>query len=98
MQAEERVAPAAMRLQGMSLRAIGSALGSSPGTLSRELSRSSIAGEYVSRTAQAASQARRTHARPASKLDPNGPAWPLAADMLGWRWSPQQIAHTLRRI
>jgi IS30 family transposase len=37
MQAEERVALAAMRLQGMSLRAIGSALGRSPGTLSREL-------------------------------------------------------------
>jgi IS30 family transposase len=57
MQAEERVALAAMRLQGMSLRAIGSALGRSPGTLSRELSRNSTAGQYASRTAQAAYQA-----------------------------------------
>jgi IS30 family transposase len=98
MQAEERVALAAMRLQGMSLRAIGSALGRSPGTLSRELSRNSTAGQYASRTAQAAYQARRTHARPIRKLDPNGPAWPLVAHMLGWLWSPQQIAHTLRSM
>ena len=37
MQAEERVALAAMTLQGMSLRRIASALGRSPSTLSREL-------------------------------------------------------------
>jgi IS30 family transposase len=98
MRAEERVALAAMRLQGMSLRAIGSALGRRPGTDSRELLRNSTAGAYASRTAQAACQARRASARPPRKLDPNGPAWPLVAHMLGWLWSPQQIAHTLRSM
>lgn len=98
MQAEERVALAAMRLQGMSLRAIGSALGRSPGTLSRELSRNSTQGVYVSRLAQASSQTRRSRARPARKLDLDGPAWPLVAHMLGWLWSPQQIARTLRAM
>ena len=37
MQAEERMALAAMKLQGLSLRTIASALGRSPSTLSREL-------------------------------------------------------------
>jgi IS30 family transposase len=96
MQAGERVALATMRLQSISLRATGSALGRRPGILSRELSRKSTKGAYASRTAQAACQARRTSAWPVRKLDPNGPAWPLMAHMLGWLWSPQQIAHTLR--
>ena len=82
----------------MSLRAIGSALGRDTGTLSHELSRNSTAGAYASRTAQAACRARRTGARPVRKLDPNGPVWPLVAHMLGWLWSPQQIAHTPRTM
>ena len=48
MQAEERVALASMKLQGMSLRAIGSALGRSPRTLGREVSRNSCGGAYIS--------------------------------------------------
>lgn len=47
IQAEERMALAAMRPQGMSLRAIGSALGRSPDTLSRELLRNSSGGAYA---------------------------------------------------
>ena len=39
MQAEERLALAAMRLQGMSLRATGIAMKRSPATLSREVAR-----------------------------------------------------------
>jgi len=98
MQAEERVALAAMRLQGMSLRAIGNAMKRSPATLSRELARNSSAGAYVSRTAQSSCDARRAKARPALKLDPDGPLWPLVSHMLGWLWSPQQIAQTLRTM
>ena len=98
MQAEERVVLAAMRLQGMSLRAIGSVLGRSASTLSRELARNSTCGVYASRVAQTACLARRASARPARKLDPNGPAWPLVVHMLGWLWSPQQIARTLRTM
>jgi hypothetical protein len=40
MQVDARTALAAMRLQGMSLPAVGPALGVSPGALSCELSRS----------------------------------------------------------
>jgi IS30 family transposase len=79
MQTEEREALAAMRLQGMSLRAIGSALGRSPGTVSCEPSLSLTAGAYASRTAHADCQARRTDARPFRELEPNGPAWPLVS-------------------
>ena len=96
MQAEERMALAAMTLQGMSLRRIASALGRSPSTLSRELARNCSGGAYVCRDAQARCDARRVNARAPSKLDPDGRLWPLVAHMLGWLWSPQQIAQTLR--
>jgi IS30 family transposase len=76
MQAEERVALASMKLQGMSLRAIGSALGRSPGTLRLEPSLNSCGDAYLSRVAEASSQARRAKARPPSKLDLDGPWWP----------------------
>lgn len=95
MQAEERVALAGMLLQGMTPRAIALALKRSPSTISRELARNSSGGAYVSRGAQASCQARRLKARPAAKLDPEGPLWPLVTHMLGWLWSPQQIAQTL---
>ena len=98
MQAEERVALAGMLLQGMTPRAIALALKRSPSTISRELARNSSGGAYVSRGAQASYQARRLKARPAAKLDPDGPLWPLVTHMLGWLWSPQQIAQTLRTM
>lgn len=98
MQAEERMALAAMKLQGMSLRSIASALQRSPSTLSRELARNCGGGGYVCRDAQARCDARRANARAPSKLDPDGPLWALVTHMLGWLWSPQQIAQTLRTM
>jgi IS30 family transposase len=98
MQAEKRVALAGMLLQGMTPRAIALALKRSPSTISRELARNSSGGAYALRGAQANSQVRRLEARPAAKLDPDGPLWPLATHMLGWLWSPQQIARTLRTM
>jgi IS30 family transposase len=98
MQAEERVALAGMLLQGMTPRAIALALKRSPSTINRELARNSGGGAYVARGAQASYQARRLKARPAAKLDPNGPLWPLVTHMLGWLCSPQQIARTLRTM
>lgn len=98
LQAEERVTLAALRQQGMSLRQIGAVLDRSPATLSRELRRNAQAGEYASRAAQAASVQRRIASRPARRLDPQGRLWPLVTHMLGWLWSPQQIARTLRAM
>jgi IS30 family transposase len=74
VQAEERMALAAMSLQGMSLRAIESAPGRSPGTRSCELSRNSTAGVYAPHAAHAACLSRRASARPVRKFYPNGPA------------------------
>lgn len=53
IQAEERMALAAMKLQGMSPRSIASALQRSSSTLSRELTRNCSGGAYVCRDAQA---------------------------------------------
>lgn len=99
IQAEERVTLAALRQQGMSLRAIAGVLERSPGSLSREIRRNAGSdGVYVSKPAQRAAEARKAAARPVPKLDPNGPLWPLVAHLLTWLWSPQQIARTLRRM
>lgn len=98
LQIEERMTLASLRQQGRSLRAIAAVLGRSAGTLSRELRRNGGEQGYRSQHAQQLRQARRARARPACKLAPDGPAWPLVAHMLGWYWSPQQIARTLRRL
>jgi IS30 family transposase len=96
LQAEDRVTLAALRQQGCSLRHIAGVLGRSAATLSREVRRNSQAGLYMSSAAQQASLQRRVAARPPARLDPDGPLWPLITHMLGWLWSPQQIARTLR--
>ena len=98
LQPEERVNLAAMRQQGMSLRAIGGVLGRSASTLSRELIRNSGAHGYLSREAQATRDRRRAKARLDRKLDPNGMLWGVVTHLLGWLWSPQQIARTLRAM
>lgn len=99
MQAEERVTLAALRQQGLGLRAIAEVLGRNAGSLSRELRRNAGSdGVYLSKQAQHAAEARRRGAQPMLKLDPAGPLWPLVTHLLGWLWSPQQIAQTLRRM
>ena len=99
MQPEERVTLAALRQQGLGLRAIAQVLGRNAGSLSRELRRNAGSdGVYLSAPAQLAARARRRAARRAVKLDPDGRLWPLVSHLLGWLWSPQQIAQTLRRM
>lgn len=97
--ADERVALSALHMQGLSLRSIASRLGRSPSTVSRELRRNATAEEpYRAEAAHRLYRARRAQSRPASKLDPHGPLWPEVMHMLLWRWSPRQIACTLRRM
>ena len=98
MQAEERVRMAALRQQGESLRSIARALGRSPSTISRELARNAGADGYFSKDAQRACERRQRVARRRRRLDADSLAWSLVTHMLGWRWSPQQIARTLRRL
>jgi IS30 family transposase len=97
--ADERVALSGLRLQGLSIRAIACTLGRSPSTISRELRRNATPAQpYRAEAAHLRCKARRIRSRPASKLDPDGPLWPLVSHMLLWRWSPGQIACTLRRM
>jgi len=96
-QVEERVLLAAYRREGKRIRESARCLGRSASTVSRELRRNTVAGlNYGSTTAQRLTQARRIEARPIAKLDPSGPLWRLVMVGLRERWSPEQIARTLR--
>ena len=75
------------------------ALGRSPSTIMRELERNTLAAlPYGSHTAQRNSASRRVAARPAGKLDFDGVGWGVVRTLLDWKWSPQQIAATLKRV
>ena len=74
-------------------------LARSQGTVSRELKRNRCERlGYASLPAQAMCRARRIDARPLAKLDPHGVLWGLVLTLLEWKWSPQQIAATLKRV
>ena len=89
---------ASMSQQGCSTRAMARVLQRSPSTVSRELARNTAGGQgYGSHVAQQACQARQRAARPCAKLQPDGLRWGLVLTLLDWKWSPQQIAGTLRR-
>lgn len=99
LRAEERVLIAGMKLQGASMQAIARSLGRPPSTVSRELRRNAMDdGSYDARQAQSCHAARRRAARPAAKLDTRSVLWGAVVTMLSWKWSPQQIAATLRRV
>ena len=98
LQPEERMTLSSLRQQGWSIRAIATLQGRSPSTISRELQRNSCDGSYASTPAQRKSAQRRIDARPLPKLHGDGALWRLVSTMLCWRWSPQQIARTLRRM
>lgn len=98
-QPEERVLLAAYAQEGTSVRESARRLSRCPSTVSRELRRNGLAGKgYVSKAAQVAATRRRIAARPAAKLAPEGVLWGVVSTLLDWRWSPQQIAGTLRRM
>ncbi len=99
LQPEERTTIASMRLARSGARATARALGRSPATISRELSRNADAeGAHASLPAQALSQTRRVEARGAPKLDPDHVLWSTKLTMLDWNWSPQQIAGILKCV
>lgn len=90
---------ASLRQQGSSVRAMARTLGRSPGTISCELARNSHpARGYASATAQSLSDQRREAARGLAKLDPDSVTWGVVLTLLDWKYSPQQIAGTLKRV
>ena len=96
---EERLAIASMRLQGASTRAMARVLARPASTVSRELRRNATAeGGYCAQSAMTQQASRRQAARSASKLDLQSVQWGVVVTMLSWKWSPQQIAATLKRV
>ena len=90
---------ASMSQQGSGPRALGRLLGRHPSTISRELRRNAVAGSaYAAHSAQVLTVARRRAARPARKLDLRSVAWAVVMTLLDWKWSPQQIAGTLKWV
>jgi IS30 family transposase len=90
---------ASMNQQGSSVRAMARTLGRSAATVSRELARNRCPRiGYASVAAHALSTARRKAARPPAKLHPQGVAWRVVLTLLDWKWSPQQISGTLKRM
>ena len=96
---EERVAIASLRLLGKSVRAAARAIGRSAATVSRELRRNRAEdGGYSSQQALAAHARRRSAARRPRKLARDSVNWGVVLTLLHWRWSPEQIAATLKRV
>jgi len=90
---------ASVKQQGLSARAMARALSRDPSTISRELERHILDGlSYGSHAAQAACVGRRVAARPVGKLDFSGVGCGAVRTILGWKWSPQQMAPTLERV
>ncbi len=88
-----------MKMQGASTRAMARVLARPASTVSRELRRNSCPDlGYTSDTARALHAQRRSAAKPAAKLDFGGIAWGVVRTLLDWKWSPQQIAATLKRV
>ncbi len=98
LQPEERLAIASLRQQDVSIRAMARILGRSPSTVSRELTRNSSRAGYASVPAQALSAARRSAGRRPAKLCLQSVCWRVVLTLLNWKWSPQQISGTLKRM
>src|ERR1700754_4869016 len=98
LQPEERLTIASLHLQGSSIRAMARILGRSPATVSRELTRNSCPAGYASVPAIALSAARRRAGRRPAKLCLQGVCWRVVLPLLEWKWSPQQISDTLKRM
>jgi IS30 family transposase len=94
---DERIEIADLRRAGLSVRAIGEKLGRAASTISRELRRNAAAGRgYRPFDAHRRATARRArqHRR---RLDTNEQLSGVVAELLGQRWSPQQISRHLRQ-
>lgn len=96
---EERVVIAGMARLRASVRAMARTLDRSPSTISRELARNhSPDTGYSSEAAHGLRTARRAATRPPRKLSAHSVSWGIVRTLLDWKWSPQQIAATLKRV
>jgi IS30 family transposase len=89
---DERIEIADLHRFGVSVRQIAARLGRSPSTVSRELRRNATAGgEYRPFEAHRRATARRAR-RHRRRVDRNEMLRLLLEELLGQRWSPQQIS------
>jgi IS30 family transposase len=94
---DERICIADRLREGASLRAIAAGLGRSPSTVSREVKRNAQpGGGYRPHAAHARAAARRPRPKP-RRLAVCAQLRAVVARWLAMRWSPEQIAFTLRR-
>jgi len=92
---EERYAIAALRRQGLPVRAIARDLGRAPSTISREVARNRRAdGGYRAFTACERTHARRRRSRRNSHFGEQ--EWSLVEELIALDWSPEQVAGWLR--
>jgi IS30 family transposase len=92
---EERYAIAALRRQGLSLRAIARDLGRAPSTICREVARNRRSdGGYRAFTACEHTRARRRRSRRNSHFRKE--EWQLVEELIALDWSPEQVAGWLR--
>ena len=94
---DERIEIADLRLQGLSIREIGRRVGRAASTVSRELRRNATSGDgYRPFNAHRQATARRARNH-LCRIDTHDQLRTVIAEMLGQRWSPQQISRQLRR-
>ena len=110
LSAEERGTIMAMKLHGSSSRAIARVLNRAPSTICRELSRNGhlnqaeqnplgrprVAGGYNAHRAGVRARRVRRLAQPERKLHHRGVLWARVRSLLQRKYSPEQIAATLR--
>ena len=92
----ERTMIADLRRAGVSVRDIAQELGRAASTVSRELRRNvDDRGRYLPATAQRLTVERQCRSRP-RRLTRDEQLFGVVDELLGKRWSPEQVAHELR--
>ena len=92
----ERTTIADLHRAGVGVRDIADELGRAASTVSRELRRNADGrGRYLPATAQRLSSERRSRALRTRRLVRDEQLHGVVTDLLGKRWSPEQIAHEL---
>ena len=93
----ERTTIADLHRAGVGVRDIAHELGRAASTVSRELRRNADGrGRYLPATAQRLSTERRSRALRTRRLVRDEALHGVVAELLGKRWSPEQVAHELR--
>ena len=98
LQPIERMRIEIWKSENVSAQEMGRRLGRSASTITREVKHNTCqTNDYQAHGAQWRHSCRRTAAKPKPKLHPDGVLWGVVCELLRWKWSPQEIAATLKR-